>query len=87
MLALQNPSSGATLGTPVTATVNINDAQTSVSFAAPVLSTPESGTVQVTIVRTGPVAGITSTVRFTAVAGVGHRRGRFHAHALPGRAW
>jgi YVTN family beta-propeller protein len=69
VLSLQNPSSGATLGTPSSATVNINDAQTGVSFTAPVLSTPESGTAQVTIVRTGPVAGITSTVRFTAVTG------------------
>ena len=69
VLGLQNPSSGATLGTPSTATVNINDVQTGVSFTAPILSTPESGTAQVTIVRTGPVAGITSTVRFTAVTG------------------
>jgi YVTN family beta-propeller protein len=70
VFGLQNPTAGATLGTPSSATVTINDAQTAVSFTSPILSTPESGIAQVTIVRTGPVAGITSTVKFTAVTGI-----------------
>jgi len=69
VLALQNPSAGATLGTPATATVTIADAQTSISFATNFMSTPESGLVKIPIVRTGPVAGVTSTATLIAVAG------------------
>jgi hypothetical protein len=69
VLSLSNPSAGATLGTPSTTTINVNDIQTSITFGAPVFNTPETGTVQVPIFRTGPVAGVTSTAVFTAVAG------------------
>ena len=69
VLSLMNPSAGGTLGTPSTATLTINDAQTSVSFVTNLIGTPESGVVKLPIVRTGPVAGIISTVILTAVAG------------------
>jgi hypothetical protein len=70
VLSLQNPSSGATLGTPSSTTITINDAQTSLSFATPFMAVPEGGVVKIPIVRTGPVAGVTSTAIFSAVAGV-----------------
>src|SRR6185295_17964955 len=54
---------------PSTAVMTIKDAQTSIQFAAPSFGTPESGIAQIQITRTGPVAGVTSTVHFTAVAG------------------
>jgi hypothetical protein len=68
---LSNPSGGATLGTPSSATITILDAEAVVGFALPSLTISEgAASATVTVLRSGPLTS-TATVQFRTVEGVG----------------
>jgi subtilisin family serine protease len=69
LLALSNPSTGATLGATKTAVLTILDDEQTLQFSAPVYVVNESaGSVTVTVTRSGPTVGIV-TVDYATAAG------------------
>jgi subtilisin family serine protease len=69
LLALSNPSAGATLGATKTAVLTILDDEQTLQFSAPVYVVNEAaGTATVTVTRSGPAVG-TVTVDYATAAG------------------
>jgi uncharacterized repeat protein (TIGR01451 family)/uncharacterized delta-60 repeat protein len=69
-LNLVNPSLGATVGDPGTATISIFDDEDTLSFGAAAFSVDESaGTAFVTVTRNGAFPFATVTVQFQTIAG------------------